>query len=66
MDIEQWGTTLMNLSFCTSLSVREFPTSVECFHEITTNCLKSLAQLAKKMFSYSHDYAIGVHNKYYV
>ena len=28
--------------------VQEFPTSVGCFHEITTNCPNTLAQLAKK------------------
>ena len=31
--------------------VQEFPTSVECFQEIATNCPNTLAQLAK-MFSY--------------
>ena len=30
--------------------VQEFPTGVGCFHEIVTNCLNTLAQLAKKFF----------------
>ena len=33
--------------------VQEFPTSVGCFHEIATNCLNTLTQLAaQKKFSY--------------
>ena len=42
VDIKQWE-PLWSKSFCTS----EFPTSVGCSHEIATNCLKILAQLAK-------------------
>ena len=29
--------------------VQDFPTSVGCFYEIDTNCLKALAQLAKNL-----------------
>ena len=34
--------------------VQEFPTSGGCFQEIATNCLNTLAQLAKK-FSCLHE-----------
>ena len=49
VDIEQWGTTFGWKSFCTSQSAG-IPTSVGCFHEIATNCLKTWAQLAKQCF----------------
>ena len=49
VNIKQWGT----INFCYTSQGAGFPTSVGCFHEIATNCLNTLTQLAKEVFLFT-------------
>ena len=49
VDMEQWGTTLVKKSLCTSQSRNFLHTSVGRFHEVATNCLNTSGTTCKRM-----------------